>query len=680
MADIADRAPYARTQIPPAETPGTSGLMTLAVGVVVLAALYLGREVFLPIFVAVLLSFVLAPFVDLLRKLRLGRIASVIIATLTAIGIVVSLGVVIGVQVADLASDLPRYQATFRAKAAGLRDGILGHASDVVKDLGREIKRATEEAPAPAPTTAPTTAPAPPEQKPVPVEIREPDPTPLALARQILLPVLKPLATTGIVFIIVVFILMQRQDLRDRMIRLFGSKDLHRTTIAMDDAARRLSRYFLIQLALNAAFGVLVTVGLWTIGVPSPVLWGIFAALMRFVPYVGSFIAAAGPVALAAAVDPGWSMVLWTVALFLVTEPLMGHVIEPLVYGQGTGLSPFAIVVSAIFWTWLWGPVGLILATPFTVCLVVLGRHVERLEFLDVLLGDRPALTPVENFYQRMLAGDPDEALEHAEQLLKERSLSSYYDEVALKALQLAANDAARGVLTARQLESIKEASTGLVSDLADHDDIDPMPEEAEEDPAGATLSEKTLPKEPALPEIAPPPYELPPPWQSEAPVMCIAGRGSLDEAPAAMLAQLLGKHGLDAQVVPYTAVSRSNILSLDVEGVAMICISYLDISGNPAHLRYLLRRLRQRVPDAPILVGLWPADDAVLRDEALRGAIGADHYVTSLREAVAACLEEARRAAERHAQEQGEGRTEATKSPRGAGATTPPEPVAARF
>lgn len=673
MRHLAYRSDHATPSVPPAETPGPSGLMTLAVAVVVLAALYFGRDVFLPIFIAILLSFVLAPLVDLLRRLRIGRIASVLVATLTAVGIIVLLGVVIGAQVAQLAGDVPRYQTTIREKVAQVQAGTIGFASRMVKDLGREIKKAAEEAPAAAPTT-----PAPTEQKPLPVEVREREPTPLELAQQIIVPVVKPLATTGIVFVIVVFILIQRQDLRDRLIRLFGSQDLHRTTIAMDDAARRLSRYYIAQLALNAAFGVMIAAGLWLIGVPSPVLWGIFAALMRFVPYVGALIAAAGPIALAAAVDPGWSMVLWTVALFGITEPLMGQVVEPLVYGQGTGLSPFAIVVSAIFWTWLWGPVGLILATPLTVCLVVLGRHVERLEFLDVLLGDRPALTPVENFYQRMLAGDPDEALEHAEQLLKERSLSSYYDEVALKALQLAANDARRGVLTPDQIESIKNASTGLVTDLAEHDDVDPTPAEAQEDPGGATLSEKTLPKQPAVPDIAPAAYELPADWRGEAPLMCIAGRGPLDEAPAAMLAQLLGKHGLDAKVVPHDAVSRSNILGFEAEGVAMICISYLDISGNPAHLRYLLRRLRQRVPDACILVGLWPADDAVLRDENLRKAIGADRYVTSLREAVAACLEVAHKASERHGRDENGDKEEARPQP-GAGAVARPEPVASQ-
>jgi hypothetical protein len=467
------------------------------------------------------------------------------------------------------------------------------------------------------------------------------------LARSYLLPVLSPLATIGLTFVVLIFILLQREDLRDRMIRLFGSNDLHRTTAAMDDAGRRLSRYFLLQLGLNASFGVVIAAGLWLIGVPSPILWGIFAALMRFVPYIGSFIAGLFPVALAAAVDPGWSMALMTLALFGVLEPMMGHVVEPLVYGQSTGLSPFAVVVSAIFWTWLWGPVGLLLATPLTLCLVVLGRHVERFEFLDVLLGDRPALTPAENLYQRMLAGDPDEALEYAEQLLKDHSLTSYYDEVALVGLQLAANDAGRGVLAGSQLERVKDAIKALVQDLSPHDDVEPSPKASGDDPVAPPASDTPASKKPPIDEVAPPSDDLPELWKTPGAVMCIAGRGPLDEAAATMLGQLVEKHGLGTQVVPHQAVSRSAIFSLDTTGVQMVCISYLEISGSPAHLRYLLRRLRQKVPHAPILVGLWPADDAILTDEKLRTTIGADYYVASLRQAVLCCLKAAKQIAD---------------------------------
>ena len=230
--------------------------------------------------------------------------------------------------------------------------------------------------------------------------------------------------------IVAIFILMQREDLRDRFIRLFGSTDLHRTTIAMDDAGQRLSRYFVSQLGVNACFGVVIGVGLWLIGVPSAALWGVLAGLLRFVPYVGPLLAAVAPLTLAAAVDPGWWTTIYVALLFVIIEPLTGYVVEPLLYGHSTGLSPMSVIVAAVFWTWIWGPVGLILSTPLTLCLVVMGRHVKSLEFFDVLLGDRPALSEVNRFYQRTLANDPDEALDQAEKMLADRSLVDYYDSV----------------------------------------------------------------------------------------------------------------------------------------------------------------------------------------------------------------------------------------------------------
>src|SRR5829696_1453161 len=579
MAD-AFSPPPPQAVVPPAETPTVPAIMTLHVGVVVIAALYFGRDVFIPIVVAVLLSFVLAPFVDFLRRFRLGRVFSVIIAVLVALGIILGLASLIGTQVAQLATDLPRYQETIAEKVQTIRKATIGRASALVANVGRQIEQATQD---PQPTGPKPRTRANEPEKPLAVQVRDPDPTPFQLVRNYLGPVLAPFETAVIVLVVVVFILMQREDLRDRMIRLFGSSDLHRTTVAMDEAAKRLSRYFLTQLCLNAAFGVLIGAGLWLIGVPIPVLWGITAALMRFVPYIGAFIAGVLPVLLAAAVDPGWSMALMVLSLFLVSEPIMGNVVEPLVYGHSTGLSPFAVVVSAIFWTWLWGPVGLILSTPLTLCLVVLGRHVEHFEFFDVLLGDRPALTPIENFYQRVLAGDADEAQEHAEELLKERSLSSYYDEVALKGLQLAVNDATRGVLTGQQLYGIRSAVTELVEDLDAYEDKEPAPAKAaqpDEGPAGPSQSERSLPKEPAIAETAPPSGERPPAWRSETPVLCVAGRGPLDEAVCSMLSQLLHKHGLGARVVPHLAASRSNLPALDMSGVAMVCISYLEITG----------------------------------------------------------------------------------------------------
>jgi hypothetical protein len=396
-------------------------------------------------------------------------------------------------------------------------------------------------------------------------------------------------------------------------------------------------------LALNTAFGCVIGLGLLLIGVPSPVLWGIVAALMRFVPYFGVLLSASLPVALAAAVDPGWSMVAWTGALFLVGELAMGQVAELLVYSRSTGLSPVSVVVAAIFWGWLWGPVGLILSMPLTLCLVVLGRHVDRLEFLDVLLGDRPALTPVESFYHRMLAGDTDEVQDYAEQLLNDRSLSSYYDEVAIPGLQLAAIDIERGVLTENQIVGITDGIEYLLSELSDHDDSDPNPRAARNRPAGPSRDQQALTKHLAPENPGTPAQDaLPPAWCVPSAVLCVAGRGPLDGAASAILAQLLGNHGLGTRVVPHAAIgSRTALASFDLTGVMMVCLTYASIGGTPSHLRYAVRRLRSRLPAAPILVGLWPAD--AVEDDRLRAAIDADRYAVSLREAVIACLEQAR-------------------------------------
>jgi hypothetical protein len=280
------------------------------------------------------------------------------------------------------------------------------------------------------------------------VEITQPNPGALQTLGALITPLLQPLTTTGIVVIFVIFILIQRQDLRNRLVRLAGSQDLQRTTAAIDDAGQRLSRLFLTQLALNASFGLVIGTALWIIGVPSAPLWGMLAMILRFVPYIGAVISAIFPLVLAAAVGPGWTMVVWTAALFAVGEPIAGQVIEPVVYGHSSGLSPVAIIVSATFWTWLWGPIGLVVATPLTICLVVLGRYVDRLSFLDVMFGDEPALTSAELVYQRMLARDPVEVSDQARKFLKEKPLIAYYEEVLLEGLRLAEADLQRGCST----------------------------------------------------------------------------------------------------------------------------------------------------------------------------------------------------------------------------------------
>ena len=441
-------------------------------GTLLVAALYLGREVLVPIALAVLMSFVLAPLVGLLQRLYVPRIAAVLLVVLVAFTAVFALGGVMASQVNQLASDLPRYQSTLREKIQSLQGaatgtGTLERASEVLISLGKELDRPRLEPRTATPPSGDVIAPV----KPIPVEVHQPNPGALQTLAALITPLIHPLATTGIVVVFVIFILVQQEDLRNRLVRLAGSQDLQRTTAAMDDAGRRLSRLFLIQLMLNAAFGIVIGAGLWLIGVPSAPLWGMLAMILRFIPYVGAIIAAIFPLVLAAAVGPGWSMVLWTAALFVVVEPIIGHGIEPLLYGHSSGLSPVAVVVSATFWTWLWGPIGLILATPLTICLVVLGRHVDRLKFLDVLLGDQPALTPAELVYQRMLAGDPIEATEQAQKFLKERPLSVYYDEVLMGGLKLAQSDAERGSLDQERMQRIRDAVGEIVDDLSAHQD-----------------------------------------------------------------------------------------------------------------------------------------------------------------------------------------------------------------
>ena len=473
MPGIASNPP-SPPHVDPAATPSYRTLTGLGVGVTVVAALYFGKDILLPITVAVLLSFVLSPLVGALRRLQIPRVVAVVFSVGLALAIIGGVGALVGSQIVEVAGDLPLYQTTIEKKVGVLRTVTLGRIAEVATRFRGTLGQAGQITPPSASPAGEQTAR--PEQTPVPVEVRQPPPDPVALVTRVLTPVLHPLAAAAIIFIVAIFILMQQDDLRDRVIRLFGSKDLHRTTLAMDDAGRRLSRFFLVQLGINTAFGVIIATGLYFIGLPSSLLWGTIAALMRFVPYIGSYIAAGIPILLAAAVDPSWSLMLWVAALFLLTEPIIGQLVEPMLYGRSAGLSPISVVISAIFWGWLWGPVGLILSTPLTLCLVVLGRHVEQLEFLNVLFGDRPALTRVQNFYQRVLAGDPDEVQEHAEELLKEMSLSSYYDEIALKGLELAGRDLVRGVLTRPEVDRIKNAVTTLVGELADYDDLDPAP------------------------------------------------------------------------------------------------------------------------------------------------------------------------------------------------------------
>lgn len=585
------------------ETYGLSGTVAsaLIIAFIVVASLYAARSILMPFALAVLLSFILSPLVKRLQRLYVPKSAAVISVVLVAFAVIFGIGGLMVTQVNQLASDLPSYQATLRDKIQTLRGvaggtGTLERASEVLDDLSNELNRPD----AAAPATVPAASADPAARPPIPVQIQEPAHGALHTIATLIEPLIEPLVTTGLVIIFVIFILLQRQDLRNRLVRLAGSNDLQRTTAALDDAGRRLSRLFLTQLALNAVFGLSIGIAWWIIGVPSAPLWGILAVILRFMPYIGTWISAIFPLILAAAVGPDWSMFIWAAAVFLVIDIVIGQFVEPMMQGHSTGLSPVAVILSATFWTWLWGPIGLVLATPLTLCLVVLGRHVERLKFLDVMFGDQPALTPPELAYQRLLARDPVEAAEEARHFLKDKPLICYYQEIFVPTLRLAQADDENGRLDEERLQRVREAAGELIDDLADHKDKVQavVEEEADHDKPLARLSKAETAASGLVVS------DLPEDWATGKPVMCVPGVGEIDEALALIVAQLVERQGIGARAEEAEALSMQRIFSLDTKGTKLICLCYVE-PATAAQIRYAVRRLRRKAPEAHILVSL---------------------------------------------------------------------------
>ena len=588
MADLRSVRPAAsssRTRLSQ-EARSLETLTLVIAAALAMTALSLGRQIFIPMAIAVLLSFVLAGPVRWLRAMQIPRGLSVVLVVGLACAIAALVSLLLVRQATQLANDLPNYQTVINEKVENVRKGF-SH-SPLIERLSQAFRTLEKQARAPddgATKPAPTERNAAPE--PVPVEVHQPAPGPLDVLMKLGASAFEYLTTAGIVVIFVAFILLQREDLRDRLIRLAGARDLSRTTAAIDDAAQRLSRYLAVQSLLNVGFGIIIGSGLALIGVPSPLLWGILAMLMRFVPYIGAFVSAAFPVLLAAAVEPGWSMVIMTLALFLVTEPVIGQVIEPLLYGHSTGLSPLAVVVSAIFWTWLWGPVGLLLATPLTVCLVVMGRHVERLAFLDVMLGDQPPLSAQESFYQRMIAGHAAEAAEDAQAATREMPLIEWYDTVVRDGLLLAQADLERGVLDSEQQDKIRDTFADVIEDLE-------------------TIEEQKETEAPVLIISALSHDELKENWRGPAPILIAPARGALDEMAAAIFAQLCAKHGLPARVIEANKLSAMRAQALDLNGTAMACLVCVGHVISQAALRFALRRIHRRLPQSELILLSW--------------------------------------------------------------------------
>jgi predicted PurR-regulated permease PerM len=602
----------------PAQTRETLSLKILAVlGIV--ATLYFAKAIFMPLAMAVLLTFVLAPPARLLRGWGVPRVLASVLVVVLACAIILGMGALLAQQLAQLAERLPQYQITVASKVQQLGSafsgGRLEQFSRFLNDLNSKIAAPEQAQPREAQQEEP---------KPAPVRLIEPPLTPMQIIQRVVQPLVDPLTTSGLIFVFVIFFLLAREDLRDRLIRLAGSHDLRRTTEAINDGAQRLSQYFLAQTGLNAVFGLIVAIALTLIGVPNPVLWGILAALLRFVPYIGAFLAAAFPIALAIAVDPGWSMVLWTVALFIVLEPLVGQVLEPLLYGRSTGVTPVAVIISATFWTWIWGPVGLILSTPLAVCLAVVGRHIDSLRFVEVMIGDEPPLTPAQTFYQRALAGDSDEATEQVEECLEEHdSLARCYDEVVLEALALAQIDMLRSTLDEDRALAINHVVRSVITEIGAQN--------------GAPSSDKQKKKPEQGSRHSSPSFSTA--GTGVGQVLCIGGPGPLDDAACEMLAQLLEKNGISTRNESSEAISSMNIAQLDSKNVNLVCLSYFKLGGSSAYLRYAIRRTRRRMPVTKIIACLWGCHEKDLAAKD-RQALGADAYARSLTEAVTLCRE----------------------------------------
>jgi len=590
---------FLKSMIPPARPaplPDGSGQKgnpqtILVFAVAIIAALHFGQDIFIPVAAAVLLSFILAPLVRLLRRIYIPRVPAVLLVVTIAFLVLSGVFGVVVSQIRDLANNLPRYEYNLRSKIRDIDISVPGDSAfmrgiETLRQVGEEIERkaaqdeegeASSDSAEPA-STARSNQGQEQRQEPQTVRVLPQPQTAWERVQGIVEPLFKPLATAGLVLVFVVFMLLKREDLRDRIIRLAGSDDVLRTTAALDDAAFRLSRYLLMHLILNIAYGVPVALGLWLIGVPNPLLWGVLATVLRFIPYAGPFIAAIMPVALAFAVDPGWSMLLMTIGLLIVLEFFSEYVLEPWLYGSSTGLSSIAIIAGAVFWVTLWGPLGLLLATPLTVCLVVLGRHVPQLAFIDVLLGSAPALPSEVKLYQRLLAGDVQELedliREMNEDLDEPLDLEELSDELLLPVLALAEQDRRRGALSQSQQEMIGSELIEILDELVEDMDGSVVPEM----PTADTSVENGL-------------------------CLLVAARNRLDEAAAGILCRLLQRRGIPVAVVSPLAVARRALANLERGRVDRFLICYVAPTSLH-HPRRMLRRLRAVFP-TPIPAGL---------------------------------------------------------------------------
>ncbi|MBE2274961.1 MAG: AI-2E family transporter [Rhodobacteraceae bacterium] len=583
-------------------------LATLFAATLITGVLHVGQEIFLPLAIAVLITFALSPLVDVLRNRGLPRLLAVLGTVTVAFAAIGIFLLIVVSQLGQLARQLPTFQANIVTKLEAIRSS--GEGTGIGARLSRIIGAINDEIGSALPQDAGTGLPV----EPLPVRVIEPS-NALGTLLELVLSLVGPVAMAGLVVVVVIFMLLERNELRDRFIRLVGANDIHRMTQVLEDAGGRVGRYLIGQLLVNAVYALPIGVGLWLIGVPNALLWGLLTLVLRFVPYIGTVLAAAFPLFLAFAVAPGWSVLLWTAALFLVVELITSNLVEPWVYGSRTGLSSLAIIVAAIFWTWVWGPMGLVMSTPLTVCLVVLGRHVPQFEIFAVLFGDRPVLAPEARLYQRFLAGDAIESTFRAEEALEEVWLADYYRDVALPALMLAQTDYERGVVNTAQEERLAQTAMRVL------DDLDEVAEEERQTPDDEG--------------------DVPHPGAGRQ-LLCLGGRTVLDDVTARMLAQAATAEGAEAKALSHVDLTPARFAAVTESGVDVVLVCHLDLS--PARGAVLqVRRIKWAMPEARVGLVIWQSPDGLAGgprrpDGATLRAImeaGADFCVTTLEAAL---------------------------------------------
>ena len=578
---------------------GTSTLSPLIWLAVVILILYFARAVLIPLALALTLNFLLAPMVTWLQRLRMSRVLAVAVVMLVSAAVVGEMGWVVSGQLLQVASNLPKYRQNIRNKIEALHlapESALGRAAVSVKEIDAEFVESSTTRPAQTGPQASATlkAGAPQADSAVPVQIITPSATGLRYLGQLLSPLLKPLGTGGMVVIFTVFILIKREDLRDRFLRLAGVAQLHAMTLALDDAGQRISRYLLMQFVVNACYGLCFGIGLFLIGVPNAVLWGVIAGLFRIVPYVGALAATAFPLVLALALFHGWGPPVLVVLLFALLDLVASNVVEPWLYGAHTGISALALLVTTVFWTMLWGWAGLVLAIPLTVCAIVLGRYVPRMSFLHVLLGDESALSVEAQFYQRLLALDQEDARGIAMNFLKSHSLESLYDQVLIPALALAEQDRHKGGLDETRESFLFLSTSEIVSELAvyRHEDNVPKPRRL----IRRWMSNKA-PVAPVASHSEPAP--------SAMRIFCLAANDQADEITSSMLAQLLECAGHGVISLPVESKFEDIVEHLPPEPQDVICISALPPFAF-AQAASICQRVRLHLPEIKVLAGIW--------------------------------------------------------------------------